>query len=627
MIFSAAGLSLYFNKSTFAVERMAADKDPEAISFVFGKTFGLPSGNNFLTKSEYASGAFSAEFLYFNEIVCSLVVEEKQGAIFFSYEFENQGKEPISLKEGELGISLPFCDRYDDAEISLRRRVHAHLRTEGSCYAYCERYNGELPALGMLMTDGECYSYDLERGVLSGERGALILRLPARSLLSGESYSCRLCFFLCDGREDFFRRAEDFGLLTATIDDLVLSEGEEVRFRSDRAKKLQTERGEIAFVNGEARLTANGTGEHRVTLCCDDKVLLASYFVLPKSIAAERVSFVREYQYISDGKNKGAFAAFDYNRDAIAPNLGGRSHHDFGGYLAAPLLFLLHEGAQGRLSEDDRKVVDDALAFYDREIYRGGEVRSAGGKRALLSENNDHYPLFAAIKYEEYRYNGDLASLVQSAVILENYFKNASLYALTPAVMIAEELRKANKSVLSHELIETLSTAADRLLSAGEAGLKRIPFSARFVCGAFSLLVDAYRLTDREEYLVAAKKLLPALTAFSFPSHVYSIDEVPALSLRDVGKNLIYDMSPHFSAIHFAVAYDKYYRATEDEKYSVLSRKIARACLTLFEEKGAGCRSKAAAFSVNDTPLSSYEEISCGEDVVLYHFDLLFGRN
>ena len=48
--------------------------------------------------------------------------------------------------------------------------------------------------------------------------------------------------------------------------------------------------------------------------------------------------------------------------------------------------------------------------------------------------------------------------------------------------------------------------------------------------------------------------------------------------------------------------------------------------MTLFEEKGVGRRSKAAVATVNGFTLPPYEEISCGEDVVLYHFDLLFGR-
>ena len=66
MIFSAAGLTLYFNKTTFGVERLSVDGDPETLSWVYGKNFALPYGNNFLLKSNFAGGKFTAEFLYFS---------------------------------------------------------------------------------------------------------------------------------------------------------------------------------------------------------------------------------------------------------------------------------------------------------------------------------------------------------------------------------------------------------------------------------------------------------------------------------------------------------------------------------------------------------------------------------
>ena len=69
MIFSGAGLELDFNKATFAVERLAVSGDPESVSWVQGKSFGLPSGNNFLLNSSYDGDGFIGEFLYFSDIL------------------------------------------------------------------------------------------------------------------------------------------------------------------------------------------------------------------------------------------------------------------------------------------------------------------------------------------------------------------------------------------------------------------------------------------------------------------------------------------------------------------------------------------------------------------------------
>ncbi len=629
MIFSAAGLTLYFNKTTFGVERLSVDNDPEALSFVCGKTFGLPSGNNFLLKSDFAPDGFSGEFLYFSEIVCSLVVKQKDGAISFSYEFKNQGKKPVELKEGDLGICTPFFDRFDSPEISLRRRVHAHVRTQGATYVFCERYSGEMPALGLVMVKGACDSYALERGAAKGERGEIQLRLPAMTLEPQQSYTSEILLFPCTGREDFFKKADGFGFLTAAAEDLAVFEGEDVVFRSTRATGLRTDTEYLPFVDGVCRIKATGVGEHKVTVCSEDQKLHASYYVLSEDVALKRARFVTERQYLSEGKFRGAFTGYDHRTDEKIIKGGVRSPFSLGGFRAAPLLFLLCEAKKGRLSEDSRSKVDDAVAFYDREIYRGGEVSDdVGGKRARFFKKYYNYPLFAAIKFEEYRCSGDLDALRQSGVILSNLYKSGSVYEVTVAEAIVTALREENETELAAGLTDLISEAADKLIASGNkyASFKGLPYGPEIVYGALSTLLDAYFLTGKEYYLLVAKEHIDRLLTFCFPSLSYATNDVPEIFQCDRGIGFSYDMSPHFTAIRFAEVYEKYYRATGKDEFFCLARRIARACLTLFSETGAGRRSKAAVAVINDVSLAPYEEISCGEDVVLYHFDLLFGR-
>ena len=629
MILSAAGLILYFNKTTFGVERLSVDNDPEALSFVYGKTFGLPSGNNFLVKSDFTSAGFSGEFLYFSEIVCSLVVKQKGEAISFSYEFKNEGKKAVELQEGDLGVYTPFFDRFDSPEISLRRRVHAHVRTQGATHVFCERYSGELPALGLVMVKGECYSYALERGAHKGERGEIQLRLPAMTIAPQQSYTCEFLLFPCNGREDFFAKADGFGFLTATAEDLAVFEGEDVIFRSAHATSLEAEAGSVPFVDGVCRVKATGVGEHKVTICSEDQKLCATYYVLSEDVALKRARFVTERQYFAEGKFRGAFTAYDHRTDEKLVRGGVRSPFSLGGFRAAPLLFLLREARKGTLPADIKPQMEDAIAFYDREIYRGGEVSDdVGGKRARFFKKYYNYPLYAAIKFEEYCYFGDLDALVQSAVILSNLYKSGSVYEVTMAESIVKALREENKISLADELTNLISGAADKLIASGNkyASFKGLPYGPEIVYGALSTLLDAYVLTGREYYLLVAEEHIVRLQTFAFPSLSYATNEVPEIFQCDRGIGFAYDMSPHFTAIRFSEVYEKYYRATGKEVFLSLARRIAKACLTLFSETGAGRRSKAAVAVINDLPLSPYEEISCGEDVVLYHFDLLFGR-
>ena len=158
------------------------------------------------------------------------------------------------------------------------------------------------------------------------------------------------------------------------------------------------------------------------------------------------------------------------------------------------------------------------------------------------------------------------------------------------------------------------------------ASFKGLPYGPEIVCGALSTLLDAYFLSGKEYYLQTAKEHLARLETFSFPSLDYATDEVPEIFQRDRGSGLTYDMSPHFTAVHFVVVYEKYFRATGETRYRDLTERILRASLTLFDKSGRSVRSKAAPRLVNDLPLKEGEQISCGEDVVLYHFGLLFAR-
>ena len=629
MIFSAAGLTLYFNKTTFGVERLSVDGDPELVSWVCGNDFALPYGNNFLLKSDFSGGKFSAEFLYFSEVVCSLCVTQKGDAISFSYRFKNDGKKKVELKEGDLGVYTPFFDRFDDPDVSLPRRVHAHVRTEGATYIYCEKYSGDLPALGLIMTKGACYSYSLERGARKGDRGEIILRLPQMTLAPQESYECEFLLFPASGRADFFKKADGFGFLTASASDLAVFEGEEIVYRSARAITLKTEEGEIPFVDGECRITAKGFGERKVIICSKEQELRSSYFVLSKETLQKRIAFTTQKQYLADGPFRGAFAAYDNERGEVLIKKGVRSPFNLGGFRAAPLLLLLREGQKGKLAQELSARAADSVAFYDREIYRGREVSDdVNGRRARFFKRYYNYPLYATIKYEEYNYKGDLAALTQSAEILSSLYESGSVYEVTPAENVVNALRRECKDTLAGQLTSLISSAADKLIASGNkyASFKGLSYGPEIVYGSLSTLLDAYFLTGREYYLLVAEEHVSRLSDFLFPSLSYATDDVPEIFQQDRASGLTYDMSPHFTAIRFAEVYEKYSRATGKGQYLDLARRIAKACLTLFDEAGAGRRSRSAAATVNDSTLPAYEEISCGEDVVLYHFDLLFGR-
>lgn len=629
MIFSTGELELYFNQTTFGVERLFVAKDPERLSWVRGKTFGLPTGNNFLLKKEFSSEKFVGDFLYFSNLRCRLTVTKKSSAISFRYDFKNEGKKTIELAEGELGISIPFNDEFDKPEISLRRRVHAHIRTQGTTHVFCERYSGDLPSLGLIMIEGEAFAYSLERGACKRSRGAITLDLPANKIESGAEFSYEFLLFPCRDREDFREKAENFGFPMASANRLTVYAGEEIEIRSAKAQSLKTEDAELPFTDGKCVFSPTSVGEHRSTVLCGEKSISLCYYVIPKDLASKREEFLFNKQYLVREEGFGAFAAYDLRSGEMIVRRGVRSPFTLAGYRAAPLLFLLRRAQRSEVKEENLRKIEDAIAFYDKEIYRGGEVADdVGGKRARFFRRYYNHALFSAIKYEEYRAKGDLECLLQSAVILSNLYRSGAVYDVTPVLPIVDALREAGKNAIADDLTDLIAEAADRLISSGNkyASFKGLPYGPEIVCGALSTLLDAYFLTGKDYYLMTSREHLARLETFSYPSLDFATDEVPEIFQKDRGSGLSYDMSPHFTAVHFALVYDKYYCATGEEKYRMLAERIARACLSLFEEDGASFRSRAAARCLNGAILPDHEEISCGEDVVLYHFDLLFDR-
>ena len=631
MIFVADNLHFYFNKTTFGVERLSIEGDAERLSWVRGREFALPSGNNFLTKSDFSAGRFSGEFLYFSGLTCEMTVTADRGAAVFRYLFKNETKKEIEIEAGELGIYLPFNDDFDEPLISLRRRVHAHVRTGGQAYVYCERYCGDLPALGLVLTKGSSDSYSLERSGKKSSRGKIILDLPALKLSVGESYEFEYVIFSCNGREDFFRKAEDYGLLTVRASDLTVFSGEEIVLRSAKATGLRLEQGEESpFVDGVCRFVADGWGAKRATIIGAGRTIVLSYFVLSRDLPEKRIAFVLDKQYIGEGRFAGAFTAYDAQTGARVVRSGIRSPFSLGGMRATPLFLLLRAGEKGVLPAEHCAKIDASVAFYDREIYMGdGEVADdVGRNRAVFGKKYYNYPLFAAIKYEEYRYFGKVPFLKESASILDKMYRGGVLYEVAPALSVEVALRKEGENGSADELLASVVDAADRLIRSGNkyAPFKGLPYGPEIVYGSLSTLLDAYLMTKNEYYLHTAKEHFARLETFSFPSLDYATDEVPEIFERNRANGLTYDMAPHYTAAYFALVYDKYYRATGDERARVLSRRALKSALTLFGKDGGSFRSKSAPRAMNDIPLGEYEQISYGEDVVLYFFDLLFGQ-
>ena len=608
-IFRGGGLELHFIDETFAIERVLIRDDASRLSWAKGKSFALPSGNNFLVEKDYSDPAcFRAKFLYFSNITATVTVDEKDGAVRFSYVFRNEGKKPVSLDAGDLGVSFSFNDTFDVPSVTLRRRVHSFIRTEGAAYIRNARVSGELGAVSIIMTRGECASYRTELHPFRVDMGETSFDAPQRTLAPSDSFEWEFLLFSHQDEDDFIRKAKEYGFFLAEADHLVVREGEPIRIRSERAKELAFEDEHIPFTDGECRFTPKGDGEQVLSLRDGEDCHTVRCYVVPRDLFDRRIDHLLYTLYSSDVR--GAFRAYDRS---IGQPVMPKGSKDYAETTAMPLLFLLSEALCGR--EGVSSVVDEALSYYDN-VRSFSSISSKG-------RNGRECVLFSAVKYEEYLYHKDVVCLLESALVLTEFFKAGYPCTVTPAYRVISSLREEGKESVAKELTDIVTSAADAVIARGNKYDEKKVFSPFAVCGALFLLSDAYLLTGKEYYIMNAKEHLSRVLAFFSPSCDYRTNALPILLSKD-DRGVCCEMSPHLDDVVFALALERYARASGEDSYADMARNVLTALTSLFDQDGSARRGIPMPIAVDGK--ESCVEFSWGEDAILYLINLLFGN-
>ncbi|GEM_PF-2070934 len=632
MKFSRAGLELDFNRTTFGVERAYLVGDPTRFCFVRGKNFALPSGNNFLVKSNFSEDAFSAEFQYFSDLTARLTVQESEFGVSFRYVFTNEGKKPIALEEGDIGFYAGLNDSFASPEIALKRRLRAHVRLGVPfSYIYPVRASGSGPVLSLVVTKGEIASYSLEREFREEDSGEIVLNFPAMELSPNDRFECEFVLFPSDGRWDFEEKAAKLGAEEIKAYDLVGFEGDFASIRAPQALYLESEGEKISFKDGECAYLLRGEGEKQISVVFENRTYPVTTFTVSRNICKKRAEFLIENQRISEGPLRGAFCAYDRVERKQIVNKKKKSEFSLCGAAAAPLLFLLSSLNEGEIFVDSvTTALNDSLDFYDREIFSDAFVSSEKKKRVRLFERkkNADRPFAAAIKFEEYLYKKDLSYLIESATILTSYLESGEIGSPIIASEVFFALKREEKEAIASSLKEAIVKAADAIACGGNgySCSSKAPFTPEKIAGVLSLLSDAYLLTKNSYYLILAEDHLARLNAFFAPSLSYAEDSIPFSVARDYASGSVGRYSPSVEAAAVAYAFDRFARASSDPSYKLRAEHILKGCLTLFDKNGEAARGRLSPKKVNDKDLSLYPQISFGEDVILYYFNLLFKR-
>lgn len=158
---------------------------------------------------------------------------EADGQLHTRITLTNHTDRPVFTATGDVAITLPLQDRYDDAALCGTQRCNVHLFCGGtSSYVLARRMGGDPPHLGLVLTEGSLAAYSIERdlSLRSNDRGCFLLHPAPLQLAAGESATLAWTIFPCTGPEDFREQTlARTAFLDASWDRYVLQRGEDAR--------------------------------------------------------------------------------------------------------------------------------------------------------------------------------------------------------------------------------------------------------------------------------------------------------------------------------------------------------------------------------------------------------------
>ena len=114
----------------------------------------------------------------------------RDGALFETYAFTNEGYAPRYFLRGHLGILATFNDSYDRADVCMRERCHAHVHAHGEkAFVHAVRMSPGADDVVLEMTEGALDGYSVRRirREYSNDRGDFVLHPAPFVLRQGET--------------------------------------------------------------------------------------------------------------------------------------------------------------------------------------------------------------------------------------------------------------------------------------------------------------------------------------------------------------------------------------------------------------------------------------------------------
>ncbi len=591
------------------------------------------------------------------------VTREITGEGFFleHYTFRNVSDWDRYIQRGDIGISLPLCDRYDSAKTCAEQRCHVHLWcAEEATWLMALRMGGNAPHLGMVLEHGSISDYSQHREVpvagveppkgvnFSDYRGVFVLHPSPCVLLPGDEIKLTFRWFWHQGKDDFFATAARF-VPVVKAPWYVLFPDEQICFSvecdTDSTDiSVSCDRRAVAVERFEKTLNGyrayfadvpdKGEGEYLYHICWHGKSTRARFLVQPEAhkLQQRRCEFIAEHQQCLTPGSRAEGAFLIYDNEASRLFYSHEHDHNAGRErVAMGLLLVQYLRHCSEQTTDNYQRLSASVERYESFILRELVESDTGRVHNDVGYNDDifrlyNYPWFAEFFIELYLWKGDTQNLLLALRIMEDFYHRGGekFYAIgMPIASLYSLLIKAGFAERAQQIRELFLKHAQRLVQNGtDYPAHEVTFEQSIVAPAAWILLQAYAISHDPQYLSQGLRHVKLLELFQNPAPDHRLF---ANSNRHwdgfwFGKRRTFgDTFPHYWS---ALNADVYHLldVLEQPGFAVKAEASYRAVLSLYSADGSASCAYLFPLSVNGIPADFADPYANDQDWGLWFF-------
>ena len=561
------------------------------------------------------------------------------GAFRESYTFENLRPVDLFIGRGELGIYVPFCDEWSNADISLRYRCNTHIWSgENAAWINSLKQGESEYNIGVVLTEGsvDAYSIDRENQTLcSNTRGNIILHPEAIELLSGESFTLTWEMFVHKGTEDFINKLDEYRIPYPIAKKYTIYLGEIIEFTfKSYAENIDVvlDGKAVPFTKKDneimVRYAAKRLGEHKFYIYTNSKKTHINFYVSEslEKIVEKRVQFIVDHQqYHRVGSHlDGDYLIYDIIEEKMIYDQQIPDHNACRERFAMPLLIARY--LQNHKAPKAYASLMRFVEFMKREVvdFETGEVFDSEGKdRERIRLYNAPWAITLMAELYTLTMEDEYLEVLYRAVKFYYGQGGAKFYPNGFCMKLAlDALRKGHKNNYADEVQRLFADHTQNMI---EVGLNYPPmeciFEQTIVTPVVQYICEMGIITGKEDYKNYVQEHLAVLERFDGMQPDYRTNAMPIRYWDDYwfGKSELYADTLHYWSCLSAIAWEFYYLLSGNEKYHLRAENCMRNCLCMFAADGSASCAYVLPFKVDGRAGDFYDEWANDQDFALYY--------